>query len=45
MPSPSYDNQTTGDEVADRFAEEIKGKTVIVTGASWGGLEGEACRS
>ncbi|ANB12495.1 Env9p [Sugiyamaella lignohabitans] len=34
----TFDNQTTSEQVGAEFADNIKGKTVIVTGATWGGL-------
>ncbi|KAG2178831.1 hypothetical protein INT43_001677 [Umbelopsis isabellina] len=40
----SFNRKTTSDEAAAHFAGQIKGKTVLVTGASWGGLGAEAIR-
>ncbi|KAF8066768.1 NAD-P-binding protein [Lyophyllum atratum] len=39
-----WDNNTHAMEVADTFAAEIKGKTVLVTGVTAGGLGAEAAR-
>lgn len=35
---------TTSDDAAAAFADQIKGKTVLVTGATWGGLGAETAR-
>ncbi|KAG6909893.1 putative secondary metabolism biosynthetic enzyme [Tephrocybe rancida] len=41
---PSFDNNTDAIDVANAFASEIKGKRVIVTGITLGGLGAEAAR-
>ncbi|KAF2000109.1 short-chain dehydrogenase [Amniculicola lignicola CBS 123094] len=38
MANPNFGALTTADEVADYYKEQIKGKTIIVTGVSVGGL-------
>ncbi|KZF19590.1 short-chain dehydrogenase [Xylona heveae TC161] len=40
-----FKETTTVDEVADAFAEHIKGKTVLITGINKTGLGGEAARA
>ncbi|KAK9763402.1 hypothetical protein K7432_009946 [Basidiobolus ranarum] len=42
--TPQFNNETTAEEVASHFADEIKGKTVLVTGTTWGGLGAEFAR-
>ncbi|KAJ2957923.1 hypothetical protein NQZ79_g6389 [Umbelopsis isabellina] len=42
--SNNFGYEATGDEVADFYAGEIKGKTVIITGCTWGGLGAETAR-
>ncbi|GAB5587120.1 hypothetical protein Unana1_02020 [Umbelopsis nana] len=42
--SHNFGFHTPADEVAQAFHNEIKGKTVLVTGCTWGGLGGEAAR-
>lgn len=44
MPPPSFDAHTTAEQAATEIAKSIVGKTVIVTGASLGGLGGETAR-
>jgi NAD(P)-dependent dehydrogenase (short-subunit alcohol dehydrogenase family) len=39
-----FSRETTSEAAASFFADEIKGKTVLVTGASWEGLGAEAAR-
>ncbi|KAK9760912.1 hypothetical protein K7432_014601 [Basidiobolus ranarum] len=39
-----FNNEATAEEVASHFANEIKGKTVLVTGTTWGGLGAEFAR-
>ncbi|KAK9764750.1 hypothetical protein K7432_007513 [Basidiobolus ranarum] len=39
-----FNDETTAEEAASFFASEIKGKTVLVTGATWGGLGAEFAR-
>ncbi|GLB44981.1 putative NAD-P-binding protein [Lyophyllum shimeji] len=41
---PAFDKKTTATEVADAFAADIKGKTVIVTGVTAGGYGAEVAR-
>ncbi|CAM0135428.1 hypothetical protein VKS41_005065 [Umbelopsis sp. WA50703] len=36
--------ETTGDEAGEFYSSEIKGKTVLITGCTWGGLGAEAAR-
>ncbi|KAJ6584405.1 hypothetical protein B0H19DRAFT_1249380 [Mycena capillaripes] len=38
MSQPTFSSSTTAEEVADAFAGEIKGKNVLVTGTSVGGI-------
>ncbi|KAI0049331.1 NAD(P)-binding protein [Auriscalpium vulgare] len=40
----SWNAETTADEVAEYLSSEIKNKNVLITGASLGGLGGEAAR-
>ncbi|GAB5587125.1 hypothetical protein Unana1_02025 [Umbelopsis nana] len=42
--SQNFNENTTAEEAAAFWANEIKGKTVLVTGATWGGLGAEAAR-
>jgi len=42
--SHNFGFHTPADEVAQAFHNEIKGKTVLVTGCTWGGLGAEAAR-
>lgn len=44
MPPATFDAHTTAEQVGEEFAASIAGKTVIVTGASLGGLGGESAR-
>ncbi|KAI0046927.1 NAD-P-binding protein [Auriscalpium vulgare] len=44
MPVASWNAKTTADEVAEYLSAEIKNKNVLITGASLGGLGGEAAR-
>ncbi|KAK9761969.1 hypothetical protein K7432_012717 [Basidiobolus ranarum] len=39
-----FNDQTTAEEAASCFAGEVKGKTVLVTGCTWGGLGAESAR-
>ncbi|KAH8551413.1 short-chain dehydrogenase [Umbelopsis sp. PMI_123] len=39
-----FTDQTTAEEVADALSYNIRGKTVLITGATWGGLGAEAAR-
>lgn len=39
-----FNQNTTSEEAAAHFADQIKGKTVLVTGGSWEGLGAEAAR-
>ncbi|KAK9760946.1 hypothetical protein K7432_014535 [Basidiobolus ranarum] len=39
-----FNDKTTAEEAAALFANDIKGKTVLVTGCTWGGLGAEAAR-
>ncbi|BEI93871.1 uncharacterized protein CcaverHIS019_0603300 [Cutaneotrichosporon cavernicola] len=41
----NYNRETTAQEVVDAFANEIKGKTVVVTGPSPGGIGYETARA
>ncbi|KAJ7196079.1 hypothetical protein GGX14DRAFT_673788 [Mycena pura] len=43
-PLPSFSLSTTAEEVADTFAEEIKGKNVLITGTSMDGIGFETAR-
>jgi NAD(P)-dependent dehydrogenase (short-subunit alcohol dehydrogenase family) len=45
MSNKSFGYHTAADEVATYFADEIKGKTVLITGCTWGGLGAEAART
>lgn len=42
--SAQFSKETTSEAAASFFADEINGKTVLVTGANWGGLGAEAAR-
>ncbi|CAO3678944.1 unnamed protein product [Umbelopsis vinacea] len=42
--SHNFGFHSTADEVATHFHSEIKGKTVLITGCTWGGLGAEAAR-
>ncbi|KAG2177098.1 hypothetical protein INT43_007754 [Umbelopsis isabellina] len=42
--SNNFGFEATGDEVAEFYAGEIKGKTIIITGCTWGGLGAETAR-
>ncbi|KAK4057270.1 hypothetical protein OIO90_001767 [Microbotryomycetes sp. JL221] len=44
MPLSTWNKATTGSEVAKHFAAHIKGKNVLITGASPGGLGAEMAR-
>ncbi|KAH8551427.1 hypothetical protein BGW37DRAFT_513254 [Umbelopsis sp. PMI_123] len=44
MSNKNFGNQTEAEEVATYFGNEIKGKTVLITGCTWGGLGAEAAR-
>ncbi|KAJ6472371.1 hypothetical protein C8R47DRAFT_1295895 [Mycena vitilis] len=44
MSLPSFNFSTTAEEVATAFADEIKGKNVLITGTSIGGIGFEAAR-
>ncbi|GAB5587122.1 hypothetical protein Unana1_02022 [Umbelopsis nana] len=39
-----FTDQTTAEEAAAALAKEIRGKTVLITGATWGGLGAESAR-
>lgn len=39
-----FNRETTSEDAAAYYANEIKGKTVLITGASWEGLGAEAAR-
>jgi NAD(P)-dependent dehydrogenase (short-subunit alcohol dehydrogenase family) len=39
-----FTDETTAEEVAAALTNDIKGKTVLITGATWGGLGAEAAR-
>ncbi|KAH8550857.1 short-chain dehydrogenase [Umbelopsis sp. PMI_123] len=39
-----FNRNTTSEEAASELSNQIKGKTVIITGASWNGLGAEAAR-
>lgn len=43
--SEQFGFSTSSDEVAERFADQIKGKSILITGASWGGLGADAARA
>ncbi|KAK9761356.1 hypothetical protein K7432_013810, partial [Basidiobolus ranarum] len=40
----AFQHSTTGEEVADRFSNQIDGKVILLTGATWGGLGAETVR-
>lgn len=42
--SNNFGYEATGDEVAEFYASEIKNKTIIITGCTWGGLGAETAR-
>lgn len=42
--SESFNASTTAEEVAAQFLNQIKGKVVIVTGTTWGGIGAETAR-
>jgi NAD(P)-dependent dehydrogenase (short-subunit alcohol dehydrogenase family) len=44
MSNKNFGAQTEAEEVATYFENEIKGKTVLITGCTWGGLGAEAAR-
>jgi NAD(P)-dependent dehydrogenase (short-subunit alcohol dehydrogenase family) len=44
MSNKNFGATTEAEEVATYFENEIKGKTVLITGATWGGLGAEAAR-
>jgi NAD(P)-dependent dehydrogenase (short-subunit alcohol dehydrogenase family) len=44
MSNKNFNSKTEAEEVATYFGNEIKGKTVLITGCTWGGLGGEASR-
>ncbi|KAH8551423.1 hypothetical protein BGW37DRAFT_557313 [Umbelopsis sp. PMI_123] len=44
MSNKNFGTTTEAEEVATYFETEIKGKTVLITGATWGGLGAEAAR-
>ncbi|KAH8551425.1 short-chain dehydrogenase [Umbelopsis sp. PMI_123] len=44
MSNKNFGAKTEAEEVATYFENEIKGKTVLITGATWGGLGAEAAR-
>ncbi|KAJ6518505.1 NAD-P-binding protein [Mycena vulgaris] len=44
MSEPTFSFSTTAEEVATGFSDEIKGKTVLITGSSIGGIGFEAAR-
>jgi NAD(P)-dependent dehydrogenase (short-subunit alcohol dehydrogenase family) len=44
MSSKNFDSKTEAEEVATYFKNEIKGKTVLITGCTFGGLGYEAAR-
>lgn len=39
-----FGKHTTGEEVAERLSDRIVGKTIIVTGGTWGGIGSETIR-
>ncbi|KAG2177062.1 hypothetical protein INT43_007718 [Umbelopsis isabellina] len=41
----NFGETTTADEAASFYANEIKGKIVLITGCTWGGLGAEAARA
>ncbi|KAJ2957927.1 hypothetical protein NQZ79_g6387 [Umbelopsis isabellina] len=41
----NFGQTTTADEAASFYASEIQGKTVLITGCTWGGLGAEAARA
>lgn len=43
--SKQFGFSTTSDEAAEHFADQIQGKAILITGASWGGLGAEAARA
>lgn len=43
--SNNFGAETTADEAARFYASEIQGKTVLITGCTWGGLGAEAARA
>ncbi|MCJ1319302.1 hypothetical protein MMC15_004638 [Xylographa vitiligo] len=45
MSQSRFGKQTTADEVATAFADQINGKTVLITGVSLGGLGAEVSRT
>ena len=45
MPPSTFNAKMSADQAAAEFASSIAGKTVLVTGASLGGLGGETCRA
>ncbi|KAA8902876.1 hypothetical protein TRICI_005800 [Trichomonascus ciferrii] len=40
-----FGKSTTADEVADKYQDNIKGKVVVVTGGTWGGIGAETVKS
>ncbi|KAI8576450.1 hypothetical protein K450DRAFT_256819, partial [Umbelopsis ramanniana AG] len=44
MSNKNFGFHTEADEVATYFENDIKGKTVLITGCTWGGLGAEAAR-
>ncbi|KAI9281362.1 NAD-P-binding protein [Umbelopsis sp. AD052] len=44
MSNKNFGYHTEADEVAAYFENEIEGKTVLITGCTWGGLGAEAAR-
>jgi NAD(P)-dependent dehydrogenase (short-subunit alcohol dehydrogenase family) len=44
MTNNNFGRETTADEAASFYASEIQGKTVLVTGSTWGGLGAESAR-
>ncbi|KAK7038150.1 short-chain dehydrogenase/reductase family protein [Favolaschia claudopus] len=44
MSTPRFSSSTTAEEVGTAFAEEVKGKNVLITGTSVGGIGFEAAR-
>jgi NAD(P)-dependent dehydrogenase (short-subunit alcohol dehydrogenase family) len=45
MSNQNLNSKTEAEEVATFFANEIKGKTVLITGCTWGGLGAEVAKT
>ncbi|KAJ7737741.1 hypothetical protein B0H16DRAFT_1379516 [Mycena metata] len=44
MPLPTFSDSTTAEEVSDALAEEVRGRSVLITGTSMGGIGFETAR-